>query len=62
MQDAQEAMDEAINHFITYAQVSEPTQEGRIALLEKMLRDMASGSWGFSSEFNAWRDVQYAQE
>jgi hypothetical protein len=61
MQDAQEAMQEAIDLFITYAQVSEPTQEGRIARLEKMLRDMASGSWSFSHEFDVWRDAQYAQ-
>ena len=62
MQDGQETMEEAIDLFIKYAQVSEPTLEGRIALLEDMLRDIASGSWGFSSEFNAWRDAQYAQE
>jgi hypothetical protein len=58
MQEAQESMQEAINLYIKYAQVSEPTVEGRIARLEQMLQDMASGSWGFSREFNAWRDAQ----
>ena len=62
MQDAQESMQEAIDLYIKYAQVSEPTAEGRIARLEKMLQDIASGSWGFSREFNEWRDAQYAQE
>ena len=61
MQDAQEAMQEAIDLFITYAQVSEPTQEGRIARLETMLRDMASGSWSLSHDFDVWRDAHYAQ-
>ena len=62
MQDGQETMQEAIDLFIKYAQVSEPTLEGRIARLEKMLQDMASGSWWFSREFNEWRDAQYAHE
>ena len=61
MQDAQEAMGEAIDLFITYAQVSESTQEGRIARLEKMLQDIATGSWAFSHDFDAWRDAHYAQ-
>lgn len=58
MQDAQESMQEAIDLYIKYARVSEPTVEGRIARLEKMLQDVASGSWGFSGEFNVWRDAQ----
>jgi len=58
-EDAQESMGEAIDLFIEYAQVSEPTQEGRIARLEKMLRDMATGSWGFSHDFDVWRDAYY---
>ena len=62
MQDGQETMQEAIDLFIKYAQVSEPTLEGRIARLEKMLQDMASGSWSFSRDFDVWRDAQYAQE
>lgn len=62
MQDAQEAMGEAIDLFITYAQVSESTQEGRIARLETMLRDIASGSWAFPRDFDVWRDAHYARE
>jgi hypothetical protein len=58
MQDAQEAMDEAIELFIKYAHISEPTLEGRIARLEQQLRDVASGSWQFSDDLNAWRDAQ----
>jgi hypothetical protein len=61
MKGAQETMVEAIDLFIAYAQVSESTQEGRIARLEKMLRDFASGSWTFSHDFNVWRDAHYAQ-
>ena len=62
MQDVQESMQEAIDLYITYAQVSEPTLEGRIARLEQMLRDMASGSWAFSREFDVWRDAYYGRE
>jgi hypothetical protein len=58
MQAAQEAIEEAFELFIEYARVSAPTPEGRIALLEQQLRDVASGSWQFSAEFNAWRDAQ----
>jgi len=61
-QDAQEAIQEAIDLFITYAQVSEPTLEGRIARLEKMLRDMAAGSWCFSHDFDIWRDAHYGAQ
>jgi hypothetical protein len=62
MQDVQETMEEAIDLYIKYAQVSEPTLEGRIARLEQMLRDVASGSWGFSREFDVWREAHYARE
>jgi hypothetical protein len=55
-------MQEAIELYITYARVSEATPEGRIALLEQMLREIASGSWGFSREFNVWREAHYARE
>jgi hypothetical protein len=58
MQNAQEAMEEAFELFIEYVRISEPTPEGRIARLEQQLRDIASGSWFFSDDFNAWRDAR----
>ena len=52
------SMQEAIELFIKYTRVSEPTLEGRIARLEQLLRDIATGSWVFPSDFNAWRIAQ----
>jgi hypothetical protein len=62
MQDAQEAMQEAIDLFITYARVSEATPEGRIARLEQMLREIASGSWVFPQDFVVWREAYHGRE
>lgn len=48
-------MQESIELFIKFTEIHESTLEGRIAAYEKMLRDIATGSWCFSEEFNAWR-------
>ena len=36
--------------FIKYTHDSEPTLEGKIARLEQLLRDIATGSWTFPRE------------
>ena len=71
MQDVQESMQESIDLYITYAQVSEPTLERRaedaccrgcVGGWGQMLRDMASGSWAASRDFDVWRDAFYGGE
>ncbi len=48
-------MQEAMNLFIEYTELSEPTLEGRIEQYKQLLGDIATGTWQFSNEFNAWR-------
>jgi hypothetical protein len=48
-------MEEAINHFIEYTELSESTLEGRNKRYQHLLRDIATGSWVFPKEFDAWR-------
>ncbi len=48
-------MQEAIEEFIKYTELSEPTLEGRIVRYQQLLRGIATGSWSFSKEFQAWR-------
>jgi hypothetical protein len=38
-------MQEAIEEFIKYTELSEPTLEGRILQYQQLLRNIATGSW-----------------
>jgi len=48
-------MEEAIEEFIKYTELSESTLEGRIVQYQQLLRGIATGSWSFSKEFQVWR-------
>jgi hypothetical protein len=54
-------MQEAIEEFIKYTELSEPTLEGRIVQYQQLLRGIATGSWSFSKEFQAWRKAYTEQ-
>jgi hypothetical protein len=53
-----DSMQEAIEDFIKYTESSESSLEGRNVRYQQLLRDIATGSWAFSNEFNKWRSSQ----
>lgn len=45
---------ESIELFVQYTTLTEPTPQGQIERYQQLLRDIASGTWTFSAEFQAW--------
>lgn len=54
--EVEEAMHEAIEEFIEYTESTFSTPQEQIIQYQKLLRDVFSGSWHFSPEFNRWRE------
>ena len=47
-------MEEAIELFIKYAELRYGADE-QVEQYKKLLRDIATGTWSFSGEFQAWQ-------
>ena len=51
-----ENMKQAIDAFITYTELNEPTHLGQAECYKQLLLNIATGSWHFPNEFCVWRD------
>ncbi len=49
----QDAVD-TVEQFIQYTTCTEPTPQSQIERYQQLLRGIASGSWAFPADFQAW--------
>ena len=51
-------MEEAIELYIKYTELHYDAADEQVECYKKLLRDIATGSWSFCGEFQAWRSQQ----
>ena len=53
-------MREAVELYIQYIALTEPTPHGQIEQYKQLIRGMASGTWQFPNKFDEWRDAHWS--